>query len=1506
MNVEQFASELKVEPHLLVKQLQAAGVAVNGTRDVISDDDKARLLDYLRGKHGSAEPKNKITLTRKQTGEKVTADRIGPTRTVQVEVRNKKVFVKREVMSQQGVAAEVPAEKVVEKLDEHAYPKKVTPDKPSRIDDPMPGRGKGSPEIDRLSTSEGFYNDLLDQSSQRNPTMECTLPKVGKTYRGTVKQLFDFGAIVEIMSGHSGLLHISQITDKRVEKVSDHLKVGQAVKVKVLETDEKGRMRLSMKAVTLYDEVEGLMRCATCGSKTALDDSFCGGCGTPLGTAVVIEEDQKLDDRNGSDTKTPLGPGGQRFTTTSQAEHERRISSESGSPGELRGLESDQWLLDSCRSLTKSILSEIIGPWNNGVAAAQKTYEVEHQLLTQTQMSAYADAVSSVSAVEKEVASEKLENETMLKSVSNRFSGMPAELYLLALQNEMRRLQGSGERSQHQPADGKSLSANIKSAVSVCEGIRGIHGTEMQSGIKEIKSYGIPLFFGSWLLFGLWLSSADFGFVIACILTVGIPFFRERSAISKARSASASLVDAIARRHVWLDKVRLKSARDEAQDMREKTDKALATGRLAAASALTGSLETLLKGVEPVALRARETLKRIQSEGRYKTASTTENAAWASWKCATNHAGVVRLGQISISAGALLSSHSKMILGSPIATPFAVPVLASLRNGRSIYVAIKDHSQMAQGYAVARNAIFRLLATAPPAKVLFTFIDPLGQGQNVTSFLALGDFDESLINVQAWTDPRQIERKLADLTEHMETVIQKYLRSDYATIDDYNDAAGEIAEAYRVAVIFDFPECITENAARQLERIVQNGGRCGVYAIVIHDASKNTAYGVNAAAMLKHTITFLEEGGKFYWDNYGQGKHEKSVMLQLDKAPPEELIRRVLKTVGEAAKEALKVEVPYPKLLQLAGIDADQVWNWSTIDGIRIPLGPGSARKPRWLELGVGLSVHALVIGRPGSGKSNMMHVAISTAARMYSPSELQLYLIDFKEGVEFKPYAEARLPHARVIAIRSEREFGLSVLRALDAELKRRSDAFRKLGIQDFRQYRALLDASGQALKLPRILLLIDEFQEFFVKQDAISDEVALLLDRIVRQGRAFGMHMLLGSQTLSGGYSLPRATLNLITVRIALQSSEADSRMILADDNTAARRLSRPGEGIYNASSGLIEGNNLFQVALFDDVDRNSVFDVVAEKLAQARKSDEAWPAELFEAPLIFEGHEPAVLSESAPLLELLSLSKQPEQRRAFDVWLGEPIEIKPPTSFKVSRQAGTHLLVVSKNEEEAVGVLCAAILGLVLQNRPGKIEIPIVDLTTADAAWADLPEHMESLFPSHKIKVYDRRGLPRILQSLSDLIRERIDETGTPETTHFLVLLGMHRARDLRQQDSYPRPSMDDDETPDLSSQLASILRDGPECGIHVLTWCDSVGNLEKVFDRRVMAEFGTRIVGQMSSNDLRTLVEDESAASRLERPHRMVKYEEEHVGVLETFRPYGPPDRKWLEAVALANH
>ncbi|MDD5241535.1 MAG: translation initiation factor IF-2 [Sulfuricella sp.] len=127
MNVAQFAGELGLPATLLLEQLRAAGVNKAVAEDFLTEQDKTQLLDYLRRAHGAKEPKNKITLTRKETTEIKKADSTGKARTIQVEVRKKRVFVKRDAAEVAPVEV-VPVEVVpVEVVPVEVVPVEVAP-----------------------------------------------------------------------------------------------------------------------------------------------------------------------------------------------------------------------------------------------------------------------------------------------------------------------------------------------------------------------------------------------------------------------------------------------------------------------------------------------------------------------------------------------------------------------------------------------------------------------------------------------------------------------------------------------------------------------------------------------------------------------------------------------------------------------------------------------------------------------------------------------------------------------------------------------------------------------------------------------------------------------------------------------------------------------------------------------------------------------------------------------------------------------------------------------------------------------------------------------------------------------------------------------------------------------------------------------------------------------------------------------------------------------------------
>ena len=114
-SVTQFAGELKVQPSVLLEQLKAAGVQKQQPEDTLSEQDKTRLLEHLRKAHGATEAKSKITLVRKQTSEIKKSDSTGKSRTIQVEVKKKRVFVKREAGAEAPAEAPVAAPVVEEK-----------------------------------------------------------------------------------------------------------------------------------------------------------------------------------------------------------------------------------------------------------------------------------------------------------------------------------------------------------------------------------------------------------------------------------------------------------------------------------------------------------------------------------------------------------------------------------------------------------------------------------------------------------------------------------------------------------------------------------------------------------------------------------------------------------------------------------------------------------------------------------------------------------------------------------------------------------------------------------------------------------------------------------------------------------------------------------------------------------------------------------------------------------------------------------------------------------------------------------------------------------------------------------------------------------------------------------------------------------------------------------------------------------------------------------------------
>ncbi len=789
--------------------------------------------------------------------------------------------------------------------------------------------------------------------------------------------------------------------------------------------------------------------------------------------------------------------------------------------------------------------------------------------------------------------------------------------------------------------------------------------------------------------------------------------------------------------------------------------------------------------------------------------------------------------------------------------------------------------------AMMQAVMLRIATGIPAGQSRFTIIDPLGLGKQYAGFMHLADHDELLVTSRIWTEPQLIEQKLADITEQMEVVIQKYLRNEYSSIGAYN-ADAEVPEPYRFVVVANFPANFNETSARRLSSIASSGARCGVYVIMSVDPKLQMPSGFSLADVEQHSTVVKLEKGQFTWVDPEFSKWP----LTVERAPPDETFTKIIQRVGRAAKAAKRVVVPFDRVAP----KIEDWWRGSTAEEVTAPLGPAGAKKLQYLKLGRGTSQHLLIAGKTGSGKSTLMHAMITSLALQYSPNEIQFYLIDFKKGVEFKLYDHYALPHARVIAIESEREFGLSVMEQLDRELKRRGDLFRELSVQNVAGFRQ----TGHADPMPRILLLIDEFQEIFVEDDKIAQDASLILDRLVRQGRAFGIHVLLGSQTLGGSYSLPRATMGQMAVRIALQCNEADSSLILSDENTAARLLTRPGEAIYNDANGMIDGNNPFQVVFLTDEQREQYLGDL-RKLADRRTDIPQLNR------IVFDGNQAADPALNPLLTEMLDKgSVQGHELLAPLAWLGDAIAIKDPTAAIFRRQGGANMLIAGQREDLGTSLLAMSIVSLAAEHDPhpggalGRVARfvvlePAIAEEKRDIMLAGLAQHLP-----HEIEIAGRLGVAGAMEALATEVRRRLDEQVLDGEAVFLVIRDLGRFRELRKADGdFGFGGFGGEKKAGPGDNLLTVLRDGPPVGIHLITWCDSLTNLQRTFDRGAIKEFELRVLFQMSSSDSSTLV-DTPVAAKL-GPNRGLFIHEE-TGTLEKFRPYSFPTPEWLGEVS----
>ncbi|OJY48848.1 FtsK/SpoIIIE domain-containing protein [Pseudonocardia sp. 73-21] len=628
-------------------------------------------------------------------------------------------------------------------------------------------------------------------------------------------------------------------------------------------------------------------------------------------------------------------------------------------------------------------------------------------------------------------------------------------------------------------------------------------------------------------------------------------------------------------------------------------------------------------------------------------------------------------------------------------------------------------------------------------------------------------------------DPSGLERLLEDLSDRIRRVHTRVLVDGHPSLRAMQDITGERTEPWVVAVLVGNRQPLRDDDQRQLQRVASGGLACGVQLVT-----------VDVPIAVGASVETVDIGRQ---DAVRTSMTQKYVAVELDPVLPPAEVTEACHAIAGAHEELRSRLGTFDDLL----VRPDKVGTESSAKGLHFPIGFTDGH-PVPMTLG-DASPHALVGGPSGSGKTNFLLAMIAALTTRYPPGELELHLLDFKEGVSFAQFAPGRrsetwLPQARLIGINinTDREFGLALLQHLADEMRRRAALAKEHEVTKLEELR---DEDGVEA-LPRIVAVIDEFQYLFAEKDAVTRAAIGLLEDVARRGRSQGIHLVLASQDVSGieAFWGRPAIFEQFVLRVALPRA----RRVLHEQNDAAMDLPR-WHAVLNHESGMRHGNEIIRLP---NASVKGTLDKVQQDLHKKYGDKKS-------RPRLFDGNRAPKMDELVDGATVHGLR----------VRVGQKIDFSgTAATVGLSAVPGRNLGVFGAGTRDAVRVLDAAAASLVSREDSGEPSA----FEAAHGAIVLAPLVAEAVTAAERLQCAFR-GAAEIVRL--DGFRARVEAIAAEVTAR---LAGNERAPLVLVV--YAADAADTALDRTGTEALRKIIHFGPEVGVHVLGWWRSVPRLK----------------------------------------------------------------------------